>query len=258
MRVLAVIPARFAAVRLPGKPLLRETGKFLIQHVVEQVRQARRVSEAVVATDDARIAEAVASFGGTAVMTRGDHVSGTDRVAEVAARMPADLVLNVQGDEPEMDSGNIDRLVDLMFARPERNIGTVACRFPPEATDGPGSPGDPNAVKVVLSAAGDALYFSRALVPFPRDLASAGRMRELDPARYLLHLGLYGFRPATLLQLARLAPTELEQIERLEQLRWLHAGHPIAVAIGERPSAGIDTPEDYAAFVRRCRSRSTP
>lgn len=254
MQAVAVIPARFAAVRLPGKPLLKETGKYLIQHVVEQVRRSRLLADAVVATDDPRIADAVRSFGGRAVMTRPDHASGTDRVAEVAAGLDADIVLNVQGDEPEMSADNIDRLVTLMRDNPDCRIGTVACPFPDgAASSGAGSPQDPNAVKVVLDARGRALYFSRALIPFPRDLASAGHLAQLSSSGYLLHLGIYGFRRQTLLELARLKPTELEQTERLEQLRWLYHGHDIAVAVGSRPSAGIDTPEDYAAFVRRVR-----
>lgn len=257
MNVLVVIPARFAAVRLPGKPLLRETGKYLIEHVWQRAKAAKRVSRVVIATDDERIAAAVGSFGGEAVMTRADHVSGTDRVAEVAGRVPCDLVLNVQGDEPEMDPGNIDRLIERMESRSTAGIGTVACRFSAKGpTTGPGSPADPNCVKVVLSSSGDAIYFSRALIPFPRDLASGGRIAEIRPADYLLHLGLYAFRPDVLAKLARLAPTELEQVERLEQLRWLHAGLAITVVEGDRPSGGIDTPEDYAAFVRRYRAES--
>ncbi len=257
MNVVAVIPARFAAVRLPGKPLLKQTGKYLIQHVVEQAQKARLVSEVLVATDDIRIADAVRSFGGRPVMTRPDHQSGTDRIAEVAAGLDADIVLNVQGDEPEMDPGNIDKLVALLREQPDCPIGTVACQFPADTpTAGPGSPQDPNCVKVVLDAHGRALYFSRALIPFPRDLASAGKLGELPIANYLLHLGLYGFRRKSLLELATLKPTELEQTERLEQLRWLYHGHKIAVAIGTSPSAGIDTPADYAAFVERQRMRS--
>ncbi len=257
MKTVAVIPARMAAVRLPGKPLLRRTGKYLIEHVVERARAARRVDDVIVATDDERIAAAVRSFGGRAEMTRADHASGTDRVAEVAARLDADLVLNVQGDEPEMDPGNIDRLVALLADRPDRLIGTVACPFPADGPRrGPGSPDDPNRVKVVLDVRGDALYFSRALVPFPRDIPAAPeRPADLDPSRWLMHLGLYGFRRAALREIAALAPSPLEQIERLEQLRWLGAGHRIAVGVGERGSVGIDTPEDYEAFVARCEAR---
>lgn len=256
MKAVAVIPARFAAVRLPGKPLLRETGKYLIEHVVERVRVARRIAEVIVATDDRRILDAVASFGGRAVLTRPDHASGTDRVAEVAASLSADVVLNVQGDEPEMDSENIDRLVARMADDPAIRIGTVAVPFPADRpAHGPGSPRDPNCVKVVLDARGQALYFSRALVPFPRDLAAENRLNTLAPDSWLLHLGLYGFRRDTLLELSGLKPTSLEQTERLEQLRWLEHGYEIAVVLGSHSSAGIDTPEDYAAFVHRWRGQ---
>lgn len=256
MNAVAVIPARFAAVRFPGKPLKNETGKYLIQHVVEQARAARTLARVIVATDDARIADAVRSFGGEAMMTREDHQSGTDRVAEVAERLDAEIVLNVQGDEPEMAPDNIDRLVRMMAERADAPIGTVACPFPADCPrQGAGSPHDPNCVKVVLDARARALYFSRAIIPFPRDLTNQGRLAELDPSAYLLHLGIYGFRRATLLELARLRPTTIETTERLEQLRWLEHGYDIAVAVGARPSGGIDTPEDYAAFVARWRAR---
>lgn len=255
MSAVAVIPARMGATRLPGKPLLNETGKYLIQHVVEQARKARRLDRVIVATDDRRIVDAVRSFGGEVVMTRADHQSGTDRVAEVAASLNVDIVLNVQGDEPEMAADNIERLVALMMDRPDAPIATVACPFPADAPPtGPGSPHDPNCVKVVLDARGRALYFSRAIIPFPRDLARRGELGALKPADYLLHLGLYGFRRAALLELARLKPTTLERTEQLEQLRWLENGYAIAVAVGNCPSGGIDTPEDYAAFVQRHRA----
>lgn len=251
MNAVAVIPARYSAVRFPGKPLADRTGKPMIQHVVEQARAARRLSRVVVATDDERIAAAVRRFGGDVAMTRADHVSGTDRVAEVAAGLDAEIVLNVQGDEPEMDPDNIDRLVALMEADAGVRIGTVACPFPADRpASGPGSPADPNCVKVVLDARGRALYFSRALIPFPRE--AGGRAER--PERWLLHLGLYGFRRETLLGLSKLTPTPLEQTEKLEQLRWLENGYAIAVALGSRPSAGIDTPEDYEGFVKRHRA----
>lgn len=224
----------------------------MIQHVVEQARAARHVSRVIVATDDERIASAVRGFGGEVAMTRADHVSGTDRVAEVAATLDADIVLNVQGDEPEMDPDNIERLVMLMQSNPATRIGTVAVPFPSDRpTYGPGSPADPNCVKVVLRKDGRALYFSRALAPFPRDAGGAVG----EPHKWLLHLGLYGFRRETLFELSRLSPTPLEQTEKLEQLRWLENGFDISVAIGSRPSAGIDTPEDYEGFVQRWRSR---
>jgi len=252
MNAVAVIPARFAAVRFPGKPLADRTGRPMIQHVVEQVRRAQGVSRIIVATDDERIAAAVRGFRGEVAMTRPDHVSGTDRVAEVAAGLDADVVLNVQGDEPEMDPDNIDRLVNMMAADAEIAIGTVACPFPSDRPrSGPGSPADPNCVKAVLDRLGRAMYFSRGLIPFPRE--SAGGVD--DPAKWLLHLGLYGFRRETLLKLAHLRPSPVEMVEKLEQLRWLENGHMVHVAIGSRPSAGIDTPEDYEGFVRRWQAR---
>lgn len=242
MHAVAVIPARYASVRLPGKPLLRETGKFLIQHVCEQAARASSIREVIVATDDSRIAEAVASFGGRAVMTRADHASGTDRVAEVAAGLDADLILNVQGDEPEIEPANLDRLVARMQRQPELGIGTLACPFAADA-----SPADPNAVKVVVDRRGRAMYFSRSLIPFPRD--AGGKVG--DPRGWLLHVGVYIYRRSMLLELTRLSRTRLEETEKLEQLRFLEHGHAIGVEQVEKAAIGIDTPEDYAAFVRR-------
>lgn len=248
MKAVAIIPARYASSRLPGKPLLAETGKYLIQHVYEQAGRARSTSEVIVATDDQRIFDAVRSFGGNAVMTRADHPSGTDRVAEVAAGLDADIIVNVQGDEPELEPASIDKLVALMEANANIPIGTLACPFARG-----GDPADPNVVKVVVDARGRAIYFSRSLIPYPRD--QAGRID--DPRRWLLHLGIYAYRRAFLLQLAKLPPTPLEQSEKLEQLRVLEYGHPMIVGIVERAAIGIDTFEDYAAFVRRCRAAGT-
>lgn len=257
MTTVAVIPARYGSTRLPAKALARETGKYLVQHVYERVREARRVDRAVIATDDERIVAAVKSFGGEVRMTRADHVSGTDRVAEVAAALDLSgdaLVLNVQGDEPEMHPEVIDRLVEAMSAAgPSCGIGTVAAPF---ADDGPrsglDSPLDPARVKVVVDMSGRAMYFSRSLVPYPRGTAGA-----VDrPSRWLLHLGLYSFRAATLAEIVRLdaaRKTELEATESLEQLRWLAAGYPILVVRVNHRCSGIDTPEDYAAYVERVR-----
>jgi len=244
VRAVAVIPARYASSRLPGKPLLRETGKYLIQHVYEQVCRARSISEVIIATDDRRIAEAAATFGGRAVMTRCDHPSGTDRVAEAAVGLDAELIVNVQGDEPEIEPGHIDRLIALLAEDAEVSMATLACPFPADS-----DPTNPNAVKVVLGARNRALYFSRSLIPYPRD-----RRGRVDvPAHWLLHLGIYAYRREFLLQLAGLPPTPLEQRERLEQLRVLEHGFAIAVGKVEKASVGIDTAEDYAAFVQRCK-----
>jgi 3-deoxy-manno-octulosonate cytidylyltransferase (CMP-KDO synthetase) len=245
--VAAIIPARYASTRFPGKPLANQTGKPLIQHVYEVVRAAHRVDRVLVATDDSRIAEAVRAFGGEAMMTREDHVSGTDRVAEVVAGLDARLIVNVQGDEPEMDPGSIDTLVDLMDSRPDADMGSLACRFK-RAEDVL----NPACVKVVLDQRGNALYFSRSLIPYPRD----ARGQVAEPGGWLLHLGIYAYRREFLLELTRTPPADIERTEQLEQLRALYAGARIAMAVVAHESTGIDTPEQYAAFVERYRARS--
>lgn len=265
MKAVAVIPARFASTRFPGKPLARETGKYMIQHVYEGVAACRALNRVIVATDDERIAEAVRSFGGEPRMTRSDHVSGTDRVAEVAAGLDLsddDLVLNVQGDEPDLHPSVLDRLV-AYFHGGERGqvgraelcrIGTIASPFPASPKEGPGSPLDPNRVKVVFDRAGRALYFSRSLIPYPR--STAGRVEQ--PAKWWLHLGVYAFRADTLRALTGgegLPVGELESAESLEQLRWLQAGHAIAVVPVDHAFTGVDTPDDYRAFVSRWKSK---
>jgi 3-deoxy-manno-octulosonate cytidylyltransferase (CMP-KDO synthetase) len=239
---VAVIPARYASTRLPGKPLLNRTGKYLIEHVYEQVSRARRLSKVIIATDDRRIYEAVESFGGCAAMTRDDHVSGTDRVAEVAAAMNADIVVNVQGDEPEIEPDNIDRLVDLLAQSHDCDMATLACPFPAGA-----DPADPNAVKVVVDAGGRAIYFSRSPIPYPRDDKTLAAHRDA----FLLHIGIYAYRREFLLRLATWPAGRLERIEKLEQLRVLERRVGIAVGLVERAAVGIDTPADYEAFVKR-------
>jgi len=248
---IAVIPARYASTRFPGKPLAQDTGRYLIQHVYERVAQARIIARTVVATDDRRIAKAVRSFGGEVVITRADHPSGTDRVAEVAAGLDCDLVVNVQGDEPEIEPGFVDLLVELLAADTACPVATLACPF----SKVPGAePADPAAVKVVVDRRGRALYFSRSLIPHCRV--------DADPAtgavEPLLHLGIYAYRRSFLLELASLPPAPLEQTEHLEQLRVLEHGREMAVAVVDRAAVGIDTPQDYAAFVRRFRQKDRP
>jgi 3-deoxy-manno-octulosonate cytidylyltransferase (CMP-KDO synthetase) len=247
LNAVAIIPARFGSTRFEGKVLANQTGKFLIQHVVDQVRKAGRISDVIVATDDPRIMDAVASFGGRAAMTRSDHPSGTDRVAEVAADLDADLIVNVQGDEPEIAPADVDRLVDLMAQRSDCEMGTLACPFSklPKASD----PTDPNRVKVVLDRHSRALYFSRSLIPYPR--STVGKPDNLD--RIYLHIGVYAYRRPFLMKMCKLEPTPLEKTEKLEQLRVLEHGHRIAVGLVEKAAAGIDTPEDYARFLKRLR-----
>ena len=242
-KATVIIPARYASTRLPGKPLLAETGKPLIQHVVEAVRGARRVERIVVATDDRRIADAVAAFGGEAVMTRVDHASGSDRLAEAAGLLGlADdaIVVNVQGDEPEIPPACVDRLVELL-ADSDAPMATLLTALPPEQAR------DPNRVKAVTDESGRALCFSRAPIPFDRD--ATGNVA------YKLHLGVYAYRAGFLRLFTQLSPTPAETAEKLEQLRALQHGYAIATAEVEYDGAGIDTPEDYAAFVRRVESR---
>lgn len=245
MTSVAVIPARYASTRLPGKPLLNQTGKFLIQHVYERVCQARSVSKVIIATDDRRIYEAVESFGGLAAMTREDHVSGTDRVAEVVAGLDADIVLNVQGDEPEIEPAQIDQLVNLLAARSDCEMATLACPFPGDA-----DPADPNAVKVVVDSSGGAIYFSRSPIPYPRD----GKSLLEHRGEFLLHIGIYAYRRDFLLRLASWPTGRLERIEKLEQLRVLERRCGIAVGVVSGAAVGIDTPADYEAFVKRNRT----
>ena len=260
MTTLAVIPARYASTRFPGKPLAKDTGKYLIQHVHERVVECRRVDRVMVATDDDRIVQAVRSFGGEARLTQADHPSGTDRVAEVAAGLHLagdDLVLNIQGDEPEVNGGILDRLIDRMGETPDTcRIGTLAAPFDDGGPrTGPGSPRDPSCVKVVVDSRDRALFFSRSLVPFPRE--TEGMVDR--PSRWLLHLGVYAFRADTLRSLAMTGgsgPSPLEEAEALEQLRWLEHGLSVTVVRVDHRFIGIDTPEDYAAFVRRTLDRT--
>ena len=248
MQVVAIIPARFGSTRFPGKPLAEQTGKYLIQHVYEQAIAARRVNRCIVATDDERIVEAVRSFGGEATMTRADHPSGTDRLAEVVRGLdgtPDDIILNVQGDEPELEPAHLDRLVECLVADGACSVATLAAPFPATA-----DPRDPNCVKVVCNRQGQALYFSRALIPWPREQQAAA-----DDYDWLLHLGIYAYRRAFLLDFASWETSPLERIERLEQLRVLDNGYAMAVTVVQHACAGVDTPEDYEQFVARHQAR---
>lgn len=253
MTTLAVIPARYASTRFPGKVLAKDSGKYLVQHVYERATASKHIDRVIVATDDDRIVEAVESFGGEVRLTRAGHRSGTDRIGEVVEAMALnhdDLVLNVQADEPEIGVDVLDRLIDAMSRERHCRIGTVATRFDDKGPrQGPGSPLDPNCVKVVVAADGRALYFSRSPIPYLRK--SGGEIDE--PSRWLLHLGLYAFRVDALLAITggRLVAGTLERAESLEQLRWLEHGLPVRVEMVDSPFVGIDTPADYAAFVAR-------
>jgi 3-deoxy-manno-octulosonate cytidylyltransferase (CMP-KDO synthetase) len=248
MEIVCVIPARFASTRLPGKALLSATGRPLIQHTIEAARRAKSLQQIIVATDDERIAVAVTAAGGAVMMTRADHPTGTDRVAEVAARLEgARIIVNLQGDEPEVSGEALDQVVALLDADRDAPMATLATPIRDQAVYR-----DPACVKVVCNARGRALYFSRSPIPCYRDglpdPATAG-----TPVAYL-HLGLYAYRREFLLELGTLPPSPLEAAEKLEQLRALSAGYPIAVGLVDEPSIGIDTPEEYERFVMRCRA----
>lgn len=235
IKVVVVIPARYLSTRLPGKPLVSLAGKPMIQRVYERVRLAQRVDRVIVATDDDRIAKAVEGFGGEARMTRADHRTGTERVAEVAAREEAELFVNVQGDEPLLDPVAVDTAVASLREEPAASIATVAT---PIKT--PADIMDPNVVKTVLDFDGNALYFSRAPVPWVRDTASKIQVRHLK------HLGLYVFQRDALLEYPTLPQGELERSEQLEQLRWLENGWKIRVAEVEHDAVSVDVAEDVA------------
>lgn len=237
MRILAIIPARYASTRFPGKPLADLHGKPMIRHVFERVKSCPSISEVLVATDHPAIEEAVLAFGGRVVMTSQNCISGTDRCAEVLKNlgMNFDIVLNVQGDEPFIQCGQIQELIACM-ALPQAEIGTLIRRI-----DNQEDLFSPNVVKAVVSEGGRALYFSRQPVPFVR-----GEEKEhwLQKAVFYRHIGLYAFRPGILLQLAGLAPGKLEMAESLEQLRWMEAGFSVFTGETAFDSPGIDTPED--------------
>jgi 3-deoxy-manno-octulosonate cytidylyltransferase (CMP-KDO synthetase) len=232
-RIVGIIPARYASSRFPGKALADLCGKPMIQHVVERASRARLLHEVLVATDDRRILETVQAFGGKACMTSPDHPSGTDRIAEVVRDLACNLVVNIQGDEPLIDPQVIDRAVEPLVADDRVVMGTLGRPM------GVKEAGDPSKVKVVLDQQGFALYFSRASIPYLRDAMLPGSDRP-----YLLHMGLYVYRRDTLLRLAALSPTPLEERERLEQLRALEHGIRIRVVVTDHESFGVDTPAD--------------
>lgn len=238
MRVTAIIPARYASTRFPGKPLVDILGKPMIQWVCERTARAVHINRVIVATDDERIAAAVRGFGGEVEMTRADHPTGTDRLAEVAARIETDLVVNVQGDEPLIDPKMIEQAVAPLRKNPGIPMGTLKCPLvsPEEFRN-------PNVVKVVTDRQGFALYFSRAPIPHPRDLASKLEANFAD-LNCFKHVGLYVYRKDFLLTYPKLAVTPLENLEKLEQLRALEHGFRIRVVETALTSQGVDTPED--------------
>lgn len=242
MNVLVVIPARYGSSRFEGKVLANETGKFLVQHTLEQSSKASSVNDVLIATDDQRVVDACRSFGGRCVMTSEAHQSGTDRIAEAVAEIDADIIVNVQADEPEMDPANIDYLVDLLNSNPAADMATLVTGFDSQA-----QVADPNVVKAIVDKDGRAIYFSRSVIPYDRDAAGVG-----DVSGYLRHLGIYAYRKKFLLKFTSLEQSSLEKQEKLEQLRAIENGYTIITGKVEHSCEGIDTAEQYAAFVERC------
>ncbi len=242
---VAVIPARHDSSRFPGKALAPIAGRSMIQHVFERVRQCQNVSRVVVATDDERIVQAVVAFGGEAVMTRREHRCGTERVAEVAAQMTAAIYVNVQGDEPLIDPQAIDSALEVLAADPEVKLATLSV-----AIHRPADIMDPNVVKVVTDFQGDALYFSRAPIPWIREES------ERVTAQHWKHIGLYVFRREALLEYPTLPPGELERLEQLEQLRWLENGYRIRVVESIYDAVSVDVPGDVDRVEALLRERT--
>jgi 3-deoxy-manno-octulosonate cytidylyltransferase (CMP-KDO synthetase) len=243
-KILGVIPARLASSRFPGKVLAQISSKTMLQHVYERASQARYLTSTIIATDDEQVYEVARSFGARVRMTRADHLSGTDRVAEVASSENAEIFVNIQGDEPLIDPEAIDAAILPMVHDPDIVMGTLKKRIedPREITD-------PNVVKVVTDRQGDAIYFSRCPIPFVRG-APDPQTRMPLPHRHFKHIGLYTYRRDFLLEYSALPVGPLEQAERLEQLRALENGYRIRVVETEYESLGVDTPEDLERVSR--------
>ena len=256
MKVIAVIPARYDSTRFAGKVLAKDTGKYLIQHTYEQACLAKLPEKVILATDSEKVVAAAREFGAECVLTSPDHQSGTDRIAEAVADLDVEIVINLQGDEPEIDPANIDYLAKLMMDNPDCPMATLSAEF-----QSAGQVADPNIVKVIVGRRdgdareegrgardeiGRAIYFSRSVIPYDRDAAGVGNVRQ-----YLRHLGIYAYRKEFLLRLTSLPQTPLEKIEKLEQLRAIENGCSILVGKVKHTCDGIDTPKQYAEFVRR-------
>jgi 3-deoxy-manno-octulosonate cytidylyltransferase (CMP-KDO synthetase) len=247
-RRILVIPARRRSTRLPDKMLLRDTGKTVLQHTYERACQAERPELVLIATDDGEIAREARRFGASAVMTSPDCPSGTDRVAEAVRDLPrAEIIVNLQGDEPEADAAAIDRLFELLEQHSAAAMATLATPIRQRRVLE-----DPACVKVTFDTAGRALYFSRSPIPHAREWDD--RLLASDPPMFYQHVGVYAYRRPLLMQMPQWPVGRLEQIEKLEQLRVLENGASILVAVTEHAASGIDTPEDYAAFVARMRA----
>ena len=245
MKVIACIPARYGSTRFAGKVLAKDTGKFLIQHTYERACLAKLPEKVIIAADDEQVVAAANSFGAECILTSVEHKSGTDRIAEAVRDIDVDIVVNLQADEPEIDAGNIDYLAELLIKNPNYSMATLAAEFKTSEQIA-----DPNIVKAVLDCKGGAIYFSRASIPYDREIAGIGKVGQ-----YLRHIGIYAYRKEFLLKITALPQTPLEKIEKLEQLRAIENGFAILVGKVEHTCDGIDTPEQYAEFVKRQKQR---
>ena len=241
MKVVAVIPARLRSTRFAGKVLAKDTGKFLIQHTYERACLAKLPEKVIIAADDEKVVAAAESFGAECVLTSPYHQSGTDRIAEAVAGIDVEIVVNLQGDEPEIDPGNIDYLAKLLVEHPDYPMATLAAEFQTAE-----QVSDPNIVKVIIGHGNKAIYFSRWPIPYDREKTGVGDLRQ-----YLRHIGIYAYRKKFLLEITALPQTPLEKIEKLEQLRAIENGFDILVGKVKHTCDGIDTPEQYAEFVKR-------
>jgi 3-deoxy-manno-octulosonate cytidylyltransferase (CMP-KDO synthetase) len=253
VKVIVCIPARYESTRFANKVLAKDSGKFLIQHTYEQACKAALPDSVLIATDHSTVLEAAKAFGAECIMTSPDCASGTDRIAQAVKDIDFDIVINLQADEPEIDPANIDTVAQLLIDNPEAPMATLAAEFQSEKQIC-----DPNIVKLVVSqyavrsthnAPVRALYFSRSIIPYDRQSGGVGPI-----SRYMRHLGIYAYRKDFLLEFTNLPQGRLEQIEKLEQLRAIENGYTILVAKVKHTCDGIDTPEQYAQFVKRYKS----
>ena len=248
MKIVAVIPARYSSTRFAGKVLAKDTGKFLIQHTYERACLAKLPQRVIIAADDEKVVAAAKSFGAECVLTSPDHQSGTDRIAEAVRDLDVEIVVNLQADEPEIDPANIDHLAKLLVENPDYPMATLAADFANAK-----QVADPNIVKVIVGCKSGAIYFSRSVIPYDREKAGVGNVGQ-----YQRHIGIYAYRKKFLLEITALPQTPLEKIEKLEQLRAIENGYGILVGKVEHTCDGIDTPEQYAEFVKRHRERTKP
>jgi 3-deoxy-manno-octulosonate cytidylyltransferase (CMP-KDO synthetase) len=241
VKVLACIPARYGSTRFPAKVLTKDTGKFLVQHTWERACLAKLPEKVIIAADDERIVAAAESFGAECVLTSPDHKSGTDRIAEAVKNIDCDVIVNLQADEPEIDPENIDFVAQLLIDKPDYQMATLAADF-----QNPEQISNPDIVKVITGSNNRAIYFSRAPIPYDREKTGLGKVQQ-----YLRHIGIYAYRKDFLLKITALPQTPLEKIEKLEQLRAIENGFPILVGKVKHTCDGIDTPAQYAEFIKK-------